>query len=474
MKQDHEAVWQNCLQIIKDNLQEESYNTWFKDTVAVKLERNILTIQVKSNYIYEFIEEHYIGLLKSALRRVLGSEARLEYKIKVNNSNFTNYPSGNEKQPENRQMRMPPPKTKTPVNPYVSPGIRKVHINSNLKKDLNFENFIEGNCNRLARSAGKAIAANPGSTAFNPFFIFGESGMGKTHLAQAIGIEVKKIFKGDQEDKVVLYIAANQFEKQFTNATKNNNRNDFFHFYQNIDVLIVDDVQDFSGKVGTQNTFFHIFNHLHQSGKQLILTSDRPPSELSGLNKRLISRFKWGLLTELTAPDLETRIAILKHKAYQDGIQLSDKILHYIAENVSGSIRELEGTLISLLAQSSLVKQEITFEFARQLIDRYAKKPKQQITIDYIIRVVADYFELKPDSLKSKTRRREVVQSRQIAMYFAKKYTKASLTRIGAEFGGKNHATVVYSEKTVSDLADTDKNYKRYLSEIDSRIKGSM
>ena len=479
MKQDHEAVWQNCLQIIKDNLPSEKYNTWFKDITSVKLERNILTIQVKSTYIYEFIEEHYIGLLKTVLRRVLGADAKLEYKIVVNNSNYTNtplgvnYPSGEETRLENKKMRMPNSKQSGPINPYVLPGQKKLHINANLKKDLNFENFIEGNCNRLARSAGKAIAANPGNTAFNPLFIFGESGMGKTHLAQAIGIEVKQLFKGEQDDKVVLYIPANQFEKQFTNATKNNNRNDFFYFYQNIDVLIVDDVQDFSGKVGTQNTFFHIFNHLHQSGKQLILTSDRPPSELSGLNQRLISRFKWGLLTELTTPDLETRIAILKHKAYQDGIQLSDKILRYIAENVSGSIRELEGTLISLLAQSSLVKQEITFEFARQLIDRYAKKPKQQITIEYIIKVVADYFQVKPESLKSKSRKREVVQSRQIAMYFAKKFTKASLMRIGAEFGGKNHATVVYSSKTVEDLTETDKNYKRYVSEIEDRIKSS-
>ncbi len=474
MKKDHEVVWQNCLQIIKDNLPEESYNTWFRDTVAVKLERNVLSIQVKSSYIYEFIEEHHIGLLKKVLRRVLGADARLEYMIKVNNSNFTNYPAGEEKNTDNRQLKMPLAKNNSPVNPYISPGIKKIHINSNLKKELSFDTFIEGNCNRLACNAGKAIAADPGNTAFNPFFIHGESGMGKTHLAQAIGIEVKKIFQNEINDKVVLYIPANQFEKQFTNATKNNNRNDFFYYYQNIDVLIVDDVQDFSGKTGTQNTFFHIFNHLHQAKKQLILTSDKSPSEINGLNKRLISRFKWGLLSELTQPDLETRISILKNKAYLDGIQLPNKILQYIAQNVSGSIRELEGTLISLLAQSSLIKQPITFEFAKQLVDRYAKKPKQQITIDFIIRTVAGYFELKPELLKSKSRKREIVQARQIAMYFSKEFTKASLTRIGAEFGGKNHATVMYADKTVTNLTETDKNFRRYVDEIKSRIKNSM
>ncbi|MEA2043380.1 MAG: chromosomal replication initiator protein DnaA [Bacteroidota bacterium] len=482
MKQDHEAVWQNCLQIIKDNITDENFNIWFKDIVPDKLERNILTIQVKSTFIYEFIEEHYITILKRVLRKELGSNAKLEYKIVVNSSNFTNsskgksvnYPSGNATKLDNRKMRMPVSAGKRPSHPYVTPGIKKFQINANLKKELHFENFIEGNCNRLARSAGKAIGSNPGKTAFNPLFIFGESGMGKTHLAQAIGIDVKENFVGEKDDKVVLYIAANEFEKQFTNAAKNNNRNDFFQYYQNIDVLIIDDVHDFSGKVGTQKTFFNIFNHLHQAGKQLILTSDRPPSELNGLNKRLISRFKWGLLTELTTPDIETRISILKQKAYNDGIQLSDKIINYIADNVSGSIRELEGTMVSLLAQSSLVKQEITFEFAKQLIDRYAKKPKKQISIPYIIKTVADYFQLNPDTLKSKSRKREIVQSRQIAMYFSKIYTKSSLSRIGAEFGGKNHATVVYSEKTVKDIAETDKAFKQHLSEIDERIKAGL
>ncbi len=471
MKQDHEAVWQNCLQIIKDNLPEESYNTWFRDITAVKLESDVLTIRVKSIYIYEFIEAHHLGILIKALRRTLGAKAKLEYAI----NDFTNYPASEEKQTANRQLkRMPPMKSNSPVNPYVSPGIRKIRINSNLKKELNFDNFIEGSCNQLARSAGKVIAANPGKTAFNPFFIFGESGMGKTHLAQAIGIEVKNIFQKEEEEKVVLYIPANQFEKQFTNATKNNNRNEFFYYYQNIDVLIIDDIQDFSGKVGTQNTFFHIFNHLHQSKKQLIITSDRPPSEINGLSKRLISRFKWGLLADLKQPDFETRMSILKHKAYLDGIQLPDKILNYIAQNVTGSIRELEGTLISLLAQSSLVKQEITFEFTKQLVDRYARKPKQPITIALIIRMVAEYFELKPEQLKSKSRKREIVQSRQIAMYFAKKYTKASLNSIGAEFGGKNHATVMYSENMVVNLCETDKNFKRYVDEIEAQIKGNI
>ncbi len=477
MRENHEVIWYNCLQIIKDNIPKVSFNTWFKPISPVRLERNVLTIQVPSAFFYEYLEEHYIDLLKKVLRKELGIDAKLEYNIVIDNSGFTNsndklrLPGGNQTSLENRPVKMPVKNDTKPINPYVSPGIKKVHVDPNLNSNYNFDNFVEGPCNRLARSAGKAIGVKPGDTVFNPIFIYGESGMGKTHLAQAIGIEVKENFN---DKKTVLYIPANKFQTQYSDAARKNNRNDFLHYYQMIDVLVVDDVHEFAGKPGTQDTFFHIFNHLHQAGKQLILTSDRPPSELTGLNKRLISRFKWGLLAELTAPDYETRVSILKRKAYLEGITLKEEIINYIAENVLGSVRELEGALISLMAHSTFIKDEIYFDFAKDVIDKLTKRPKKDITISYIQKVVCDYFEIKPDAILSKSRKREIVQARQIAMYFSKKYTNASLASIGAEIGGKDHATVLYANRTVNNLSETDKTYKAFLNEIDKRIQGSI
>ncbi len=474
MNKDHHHIWENCLRIIKDNVPYISYRTWFEPIVPIRLEKDILTIQVPSPFFYEYLEEQFIDILRKTLRKELGASAKLEYSVVVdNNLNANNkpytvkLPTNQNNNLKNRPVTASFQDENTIKNPFVIPGIQKLNIDPQLKQDNTFDNFIEGECNRLARSASYAVAQKPGGTAFNPLMLYGNSGLGKTHLAQAIGIEVKERFA----DKIVLYVNANKFQTQFSEATRNNNRNDFLHFYQMIDVLIIDDVQEFAGKEKTQETFFHIFNHLHQTGKQLILTSDKPPIELKGLEQRLLSRFKWGLTADLQVPDFETRINILRKKIYKDGIEIPEEVLEYIASHINSNVRELEGALISLLAQSTLNKKEITIDLAIKMINKLVKCSVREITIDYITKTVCDYFNLSVDSLIVNTRKRETVQARQIAMYFSKSLTKSSLASIGSQIGGKDHATVLHACRTVANLKDTDKNFKVYLDEIEMKLK---
>ncbi len=467
-------IWKECLSVIKDNIQPVSFKTWFEPIKPLSIKDEILTIQVPSPFFYEYLEEHYIDLLKKTLRKVIGNSAKLEYNVvmnnnqKVANQTTVNYPTSNKAKLNNRPVSMPfTADTKSIKNPFVIPGIQKVHVDPQLKKANNFDNYVEGECNRLARAAGHAVSQNPGGTAFNPLMIYGESGLGKTHLAQAIGIEVKESFP----EKVVLYVNANKFITQYSEATRNNTRNDFLHFYQMIDVLIIDDVQEFSGKEKTQETFFHIFNHLHQLGKQLILTSDKAPNEIKGIEQRLLSRFKWGLTTDLQTPDYETRLEILKRKTHNDGLKMPEEVLEYIATNISTNVRELEGALISILAQSTLNKKDITIELVVEVINKIIKQSKHEITIDYIQKAVCDYFDMAADALQSKTRKREIVQARQIAMYFSKTLTKSSLASIGAQIGKKDHATVLHACRTVNNLIDTDKQFRYDIEEIEKRLK---
>lgn len=475
MNSSHLDVWDRCLSIIKDNVPAMSFKTWFEPIVPLKLEDSVLTIQVPSTFFYEYLEEQYIGILSKTLRKELGTEAKLEYSVVMENHGYSESKPYTVKLPtkaktnlKNRPLSLPlDEEERTIRNPFIIPGIKKLHVDPQLNPDYSFANFVEGDCNRLARSAGYAVAQNPGGTAFNPLLIYGGSGLGKTHLAQAIGIEVKEKFP----DKIVLYVNANKFQTQFVEAIRNNNRNDFLHFYQMIDVLIIDDVQEFAGKEKTQDTFFHIFNHLHQSGKQLILTSDKPPVELKGMEQRLLSRFKWGLSADLMVPDFETRVAILKKKVYNDGIHLQDDILEYIASQVTNNVRELEGALVSLLAQSTLNKKEITLDLVREMIDKLVKNTTRELSIDYIQKVVSDYFSIPIDQMHSKTRKREIVQARQIAMYFSKNLTKSSLATIGSQVGGKDHATVLHACKTVSNLFETDKRFRAYIEEIEKKLK---
>lgn len=474
MNSSHQQTWNDCLSIIKDNVQPISFRTWFEPIKPLKLENEILTIQVPSPFFYEYLEEQYIDILRKTLRKIIGQNAKLEYNVvmsdnnKETNSLTVNYPTNSNLKLNNRPISAPLKTDAASIkNPFVIPGIQKLHIDPQLKKDNTFDNYIEGECNRLARSAGYAVSQNPGGTAFNPLMIYGDSGLGKTHLAQAIGIEVKERYP----DKVVLYVNANKFITQYSEATRNNNRNDFLHFYQMIDVLIIDDVQEFAGKEKTQETFFHIFNHLHQLGKQLILTSDKSPIEIKGIEQRLLSRFKWGLTTDLQMPDFETRLAILKKKTYKDGLSMPEEVLEYIAQNINSNVRELEGALISLLAQSTLNRKAITVDLAIEMINKIVKQSKHEITIDYIQKTVCDYFNMPTDSLQSKTRKREIVQARQIAMYFSKSLTKSSLASIGSQIGNKDHATVLHACKTVNNLIDTDKHFRIDVEEIEKRLK---
>ncbi|HEX9601131.1 MAG TPA: chromosomal replication initiator protein DnaA, partial [Mariniflexile sp.] len=351
-------------------------------------------------------------------------------------------------------------------NPFVIPGIRNVKIESQLNPNYSFENFLEGDSNRLARSAGLAVASKPGGTSFNPLLIFGGVGLGKTHLAHAIGVDIKDKYP----EKTVLYISAEKFTQQYIDSVKKNNRNDFIHFYQIIDVLIIDDVQFLSGKTGTQDVFFHIFNHLHQNGKQVILTSDKAPVDMQDIEQRLLSRFKWGLSAELQTPDFETRVSILKNKLYRDGVDMPDDIIEYVAKNIKSNVRELEGAIISLIAQSSFNKKEITIDLARIIVEKFVKNTKREVSIDYIQKVVSDYFQMDIDTLQSKTRKRHIVQARQLAMFFAKKFTKASLASIGSQIGKRDHATVLHACKTVDNLSTTDKQFRKYVEDITKKL----
>lgn len=467
------SIWKNCLEFIKDNIQPQAFKTWFEPIKPVKLSENALSIQVPSKFFYEWLEEHYVKLLKVALTKELGETAKLVYIIRMENT-YGNKEPFTEKIPSSNRGSMVaqeidvPIKSKNPElrNPFVIPGIRNIKIESQLNPNYNFDNFLEGDSNRLARSAGMAVANKPGGTSFNPLLVFGGVGLGKTHLAHAIGVEIKDKYP----ERTVLYISSEKFTQQYIESVKKNTRNDFIHFYQLIDVLIIDDVQFLSGKTGTQDVFFHIFNHLHQNGKQVILTSDKAPVDMQDIEQRLLSRFKWGLSAELQSPDYETRISILKNKLYRDGVEIPEDIIEYVAKHIKTNIRELEGAIISLIAQSTLNKREVTIELAQQVVEKFVKNTKREVSIDYIQKVVSDYFEMDVATLQSKTRKRHIVQARQLAMFFAKKFTKASLASIGSQIGKRDHATVLHACKTVDNLAETDKQFRKYIDDLTKKF----
>jgi len=468
-----ETVWNNCLEFIKDNIQEQAYKTWFEPIQPVKLDDNVLSIQVPSKFFYEWLEEHYVKLLKMALTKELGKDAKLVYVIRMENS-FGSTKSFTEKIPSEYKPKMDSQKIESSsayfktelTNPFIIPGIKNLKIDSQLNPNYNFNNFLEGDSNRLARSAGYAVSNRPGGTSFNPLLIFGGVGLGKTHLANAIGVNIKQKFP----EKTVLYISAEKFTQQYIESVKKNNRNDFIHFYQLIDVLIIDDVQFFSGKSGTQDVFFHIFNHLHQNGKQLVLTSDKAPVDMQEIEQRLLSRFKWGLSAELQTPDYETRVSIIKNKLDRDGVEMDEEIIFYVAKYIKTNVRELEGAIISLMAQSSFNRKNITTDLAKGIVEKFVKNTKKEISIDHIQKVVSDYFQMDVSTLQSKTRKRHIVQARQLAMFFSKKFTKASLASIGTKIGHRDHATVLHACKTVDNLAFTDKQFRKYVEDLNKKF----
>jgi len=466
--QKHNLVWNNCLQIIQDIIPPSSFKTWFDPIKAVKFYNSVLTIEVPSHFFREYLEEHFIDLIGKTLRRVIGQEAKLEYNVRVvSNEETVTLPQQYSQELTNRSVPFPNQNGNF-ANPFVIPGLQQRQIDPQLNPNYNFNNFIEGECNRLARAAGLNIAMNPGKNTFNPLFLYGGSGLGKTHLAQAIGIDIKEKYP----EKIVLYVSANRFQTQFMDAANVKNKlTDFLHFYQMIDVLIIDDVHEFAGKPGTQNAFFHIFSHLHNIGKQLILTSDKAPSEMIDLEQRLLSRFKWGLVAELIPPDFETRVAILKAKSYNDGITLPEDVINYLANSITTNVREIEGTLISLLAQSTLTHRKITLELTETLTERFVSKNKIEISVGKIQKIVCDYFKISSESFLSQSRKREFVQARQIAMYLSRNLTNNSLASIGAQIGGRDHATVLHAYNTVKDLIDTNRSFRKYVSDIEKQLK---
>jgi chromosomal replication initiator protein len=471
-----EGVWNSIIKIIQDNVPPQSFKTWFEPIKSIKLDNKVLTIQVPSQFFYEWLEEHYVTLLKRALKQELGAGSRLEYNIIVENATSNsapyvmNLPGSNNAKSDSQNIGVPLNLNPGIKNPFIIPGLKKVNIDSNLNSNLTFDNFIEGDCNRLARAAGLSVAAKPGGTSFNPLMIFSETGMGKTHLVQAIGNMIKQ----NSKNKIVLYVPIEKFTNQFVDSVKNNSNQDFLNFYQQVDILIVDDVQFLENKQKTQEIFFTIFNHLHQQGKQLILTSDRAPKDLKGMDERLLSRFKWGLSADIQVPDFETRQAILEHMMYNDGINLHKDVVEYVAHNINTNVRELQGALVSLLAQASLNRKEVTIDLAKQILKNFVKNSSREISIEFIQKLVCDYFQIPVEHVKSKTRKREIVQARQISMFYAKDLTKSSLKTIGMHFGGRDHSTVIHACQTVNDLIETDKKFRADIEEIGKRIKMNL
>jgi len=478
--EDYKKVWAECLKVIKETMlpdQKEAYEAWFIPIKPLKLDGCTLIVQVPSMFFYEYIEEHYIKLLRKVIRMQLGPSAMLKYSVVMDQTIPTEpismqLTSQGGQSTRNHTTSMPINVNKDASreipNPFVIPGLRKVRIPSQLRPNYTLENFVEGDCNRLARSAGFAVAEKPGLTSFNPLLIHSNVGLGKTHIANAIGLKTKEL----HPDKTVLYVTSEQFMNQYGDACKAKNVNDFIHFYEMIDVLIVDDIQFWAGKSDkTQEAFFHIFNYLHQRNCQIIITSDKSPSELQGLQPRLLSRLKWGLQAELQNPDVETRRKILQLKIQNSGTtSISDEVVDYIATSVSSNVRELEGAMISLMAQSSLNFKEITLDLTRDLIDKYVQSNRREITIEYIQKVVCDHLSLPVESIQQTSRKREIVQARQLSMYFAKKITKSSLSVIGMQCGNKDHATVLHACKTIENLRQADRNMRATVEELEKKL----
>lgn len=463
---DCKSVWSNCLAYIREQVGDQSFRTWFDPIEPLMLSNSVLTIQVPSQFFYEWLEEHYVSVLRNAIDIELGAEGQLEYSISVEKKSQSSH--NGSVNLHDRGMSAKGGFTK-PVDAQSIGRERAQKLASEyqLKADYTFDNFIEGDCNRLARSAGYAVAQKPGVTSFNPLFVYGGVGLGKSHLVQAIGSEILKKFP----EKLVMYVDSQRFANQFVEAIKTNQATDFGQTYQSADVLIIDDVQFFAGKEKTQEIFFHVFNNLHQNGKQVILTSDCSPKDLKGFQERLLSRFKWGLNTDLQFPDLETRIAIIHKKSEAHGISIPENVIEYLAYSVDTNLRELEGVINSMIAQNSLAGRALDLDLAKETLHKIVQSIESEVGIDYIQKFVAEYFGVAVDLLKDKTRKREIVVARQVSMYFAKEYTNMSLKSIGAHFGGRDHSTVIHAITAVNDLMDTDKRFNATMQDLLKKIK---
>jgi chromosomal replication initiator protein len=464
------TVWNDCLEVIREQVEVENFNTWFKPIVPLRVDGDVLTIQVPSQFFYEWLEENYVPVLRKAIHTVLGPTGRLEYSVIVDSGNQThppvavNYPNALRRSAVNNVS------TTDDYSPFTYKALNPQKINSRLNPNYTFDNFVEGDCNRLARSAGVAVAKKPGVTSFNPLMLYGGVGVGKTHLVQAIGNEIKN----NLPDKIVLYVDQNDFTNQFLDALQNNKLQEFQNFYLQVDLLILDDVQFLAGREKTQEMFFHIFNQLHQSGKQIIMTSDCPPRDMKGFQERLLSRFKWGLTADLQEPDFETKLVIINRKMKADGIEIPTEVAEYLAYSVDTNLRDMEGVLNSLIFHATLLKKEIDLELAKEVMKNIIKEIQTDVSVDFIQKTVSEYFKVELEALKGKLKKREFVIPRQVAMYFCKRYTQLTLALIGENFGGRDHSTVIHALESVEDMMKTDMNFRVTVEELGKKLKMRM
>lgn len=467
--QKYTAVWSAFLDIIRENLTIEQYSTWFKPIMPLSLVDSTLTISVPTDYYRQYIEEAFIDLVSKTLKRVIGPDAKLIYRAGITGRDSITVPANEAPVASNRPVPVRSFQPSGNPNPMVYPGLQRVRINPNLKSEYRFSTLVTGACNKLGISIGQNISEKPGQTPFNPLFIYGGSGLGKTHLAQAIGNAINEKYP----ELIVLYVTGNEFKTQYMEAVNVHNKlTDFLAFYNRIDVLIVDDIHELAGQ-GSHNAFFNIFNHLHMNGKQLILTSDRSPKDLDNFEDRLLSRFKWGLSVELMKPDYNTRLEMLRSLCRQSGVtDIEDDCLQYIALNVKDSFRELHGAFISLMAYATYDRQGFTKELVEQIVSNIVGEDKSDMTIDRIKQSVCEYFNVSESEITSNSRKRQIVQARQIAMYLCRNMiSNCSLSLIGSEIGGKDHSTVLHSCSIVSDLMSTDRTFKKYVVDLQNILQ---
>ena len=466
-KEQLDKQWNECKSFIKDNIPASAYNTWFSNIGSQKFENNKLYLSVPSQFVYEYIEEHFLDLLRISIERTFGKGTELMYHVLTDKANQLSIDQGS----ENRHVTASQPQTpNAEKSSNKAPGhfnVATQDLNPMLRPNYSFDSFIEGMSNKLPRAVGESIAKDPDHSIFNPLFIYGASGVGKTHLINAIGLKIKETYP----EKRVLYVSANLFKVQYMDAVRKNAQTDFINFYQTIDVLIIDDIQEFSGVEKTQNTFFHIFNHLHQNGCQLIMSCDRHPASLQGIEDRLITRFKWGLVAEIENPDFELRKAILTNKIHHDGICMNEDVIEYIADNVTDSIRELEGILNSIIAHSTILNREPDVTLAERIINKAIHRSPRIITIDSIIKTVCDNYNVSIENINSKSRKQPIVQARQVAMYLAQRHIKdITLVRIGEQIGQKDHTTVLHSCNTIKEQLEYNKELRSEIEKIEKEL----
>ncbi len=467
MKVSPAQLWQQSLQLIKGNVSEQQFETWFKPIVFVSYSPATMTIlvQVPSPFVYEYLEENFVDLIGKALKRYFGQNVRLTYRVVTDKTND----KGMVLQSDNTQDQIEKPLPRENANQSygVLDASRLQPVDPQLNPQQTFENFIEGDSNKLPRAVGLSIAQNPSTTQFNPMFVFGPSGCGKTHLINAIGVRIKKLYP----QKRVLYVSARLFQVQYTNAVRFNTLNDFINFYQTIDVLIVDDIQEWMTSPRTQDTFFHIFDHLFRTGKRVILACDRPPVDLQGMNERLITRFSCGLIAELERPNEQLCLDILNAKILHDGLDIPEDVVRYIAHTANGSVRDLEGVVNSLMAYSIVYNRSIDMQLAESLVKRSVKVDNNPLTIDEILEKVCQHYHVAPEDVSGKSRKRDFVVARQVSMYLAQKYTKMPASRIGKLIAGRDHSTVLHSCEKVEERMKVDRQFQDEIISIENSFK---